>query len=91
MPLCSKAFQFLKDEQPLEIYEVPLKPIYNLQQSFKFFHHQIADVMNDKCNQNLSPLTNYKLQYQDDKCFSRHACPSVEISSQSLSENLKLS
>lgn len=88
IPLCFKAFQFLKDEQPLEIYEVPLKPVYKLQQSFKVFHDQIADVMNDKCNQNLSPLTKFKLQYQYDKSFSRHACPSVEISSQSLSESL---
>lgn len=67
IPLFFEAFQFSKevfyniskskDEQPVEIYEVPLKPICNrLQQSFQFFHEPIDDLLDDECNQNISPL-----------------------------------
>ena len=51
-----------KDEKTVEIYEVPFKPICNkLQQSFQVFYDPIADILDDGCNQNFSPLTNYEI------------------------------
>ena len=44
--------------------------------------------MNDKFNQNISPLTNYEFQNQDDKGFSSQTLQSLGISSQNVYESL---
>jgi len=73
LPPCSESFQFLKEmwykiskereEQLVEIYEVPFEPICNkLQQSFEVLYDPIVDRLNDECNPNFSPLTNYQNQ-----------------------------
>jgi len=46
-------------------------------------------MLDNECNQKFYPLTNYESQNKDDKGFTRHTFQSVEISSQSLSENLQ--
>ena len=57
--------------------------------SIKVFHDQIADVMNDKWIQSLSPLNNYEFQNQDDKGFNSQTLQLVGISLQILSESLQ--
>lgn len=100
IPLCFESFQFLKeiwykiskekDEQLVEIYEVPFKPMCNkLQQSFQVFYDPMADMLDDGCNQNFSSLTNYEIPDQDHKGFISQTFQSLEISSQSLSENMQ--
>lgn len=46
-------------------------------------------MLDDECNQNFYPLTNYEIRNQYDKGFTRKTFQSVEISSQSLSKNLQ--
>jgi len=46
-------------------------------------------VLDNECNQNFSPLTSYEIQDQNDKGFISQTFQLVEISSQSLSENLQ--
>ena len=100
MPLCFESFQSLKemwyniskekDKQRVKTYEVRFKPICNkLQHSFQVLYDPIADRLDDKCNQNFSPLTDYESQNQDDNGFTRQTLQSVEISSQSSSESLQ--
>ena len=60
-----------------------------LQQSFQVLYDPIADILDDGWNQNFSPLTNYEIQDQDDKGFISQTFQSVEISSQSLYENMQ--
>ena len=61
MPICFELFQFLKemwyenskekDEQLVEICEVPFEPICNkLHHSFQVLYDPIADRLNDECN-----------------------------------------
>lgn len=46
-------------------------------------------MLDDEYNQKFSPFTNYEIQNQDDKGFTKQTFQSVEISSQILSENLQ--
>ena len=82
LPLCFESFQFLKEmwykifkekeEKLVEIYEVPFEHICNkLQQSFQVLYDPIDDKLDDECNQNFSPLTNYECQSQDDNGFTK--------------------
>lgn len=60
-----------------------------MQESFQVLYDPIADRLNDECNQNFSPLTNYESQNQDDNGFTRQTLQSIEISSQRLVENMQ--
>jgi len=71
VPFYFESFQFLKgnlhsissNEQPVENHVTSLEPIENgLQQSFQVSHDPIADVLDDVCNQNPSPLANCDLE-----------------------------
>ena len=62
-----------------------------MQQYFKIFHDPIADMLDNERIQSISSFIDYELQDQDDKNFLKQTFSSVEISSQSLSENLKVS
>ena len=96
MPLCFEPFQLLKemwynifkekDEQLVEVYEVPWNPIcHRFQQSSQVFHDPIADMLNIECIQSIPPLTTYEFQNQDDKGFNSQTLQLVGISSQILS------
>ena len=79
-----------KDEQLVEVYEVPWNSIcHRLQQFSQVFHYPIADMLNIECIQSQPPLINYEFQNQDDKTFSGQTLQSVGISSQILSESLQ--
>ena len=79
-----------KDEQLVEICEVPFKAISNkLQQSFQIFHGPIIDGLDGECNQNFSSLTNNQIQDQDDKGYISQTFQSEKILSQSLFENME--
>lgn len=71
VPFCFESFQFLKgklhskssNEQPIGNHVISSEPIENgLQQSFHVFHDPIADVLDDVCSQNPSPLTIFELE-----------------------------
>ena len=67
-----------KDEQLVEVYEVPWNSISNrLQPSSQVFHDPIADMLDNECIQSLSPLTNYEFQNQNDKGFNSQTLKSV--------------
>jgi len=79
-----------KEEQLVEIYEVPFEPIRNrLQQSFQVLYDSIADRLDDECNMNFSPLKTYESQNQYDNGFTRQTLQSVEISSQRSIKNMQ--
>ena len=72
-----------KDEQLVEVYEVPWNPIcHRLQQFSQVFHDPITDMLDIECIQSPPPLTNYEFQNQDDKSFNSQTLQSVGISSQ---------
>lgn len=100
MPLCFESFQFLKEmwykffkekeEELVEIYEVPFEPICNkLQQSFQVLYDPIADRLDDECNPNFSPLIDYESKNQNDNSFTIQTLQLVEISSQRIVENMQ--
>lgn len=92
LPLCFEACEIFKEkeEQLLEIYEVPFETICNkLQQSFQVLYDPIADRSDDESNHNFSPLIECEGQNQDDNGFTRQSLQSVEISSQRAIENVQ--
>ena len=78
LPLCfqsSELFKEEKEEQPVQISQVPSEPIFNeLQVSLLVLRSPFADRLYDGINQLSSPLAGCKAQYQnvDDFPVPRH-------------------
>lgn len=60
-----------------------------MQQSFQVLYDLVVNRLDDEWNHNLSPLTNFKSQNEEDNGFMRHTLQSTEISSQRLVENMQ--
>jgi len=100
IPFCFEAFQFIrqnfhiisqeKDEQLEGCHTFSMD---TLQQSFQVFHDPIADVLDEFCSQNLSPLSTCELETCSDMNFIRQPVSSsfsVGVSSQGSDQSLHL-
>jgi len=91
LPLCFESSELFKEkeEQLVEICQVPFEPMCNkVQESFQVLYDPTVDRLNDEINQNSSPLIDCESQKQDDNGFIRHELQSVKISPQRTVENI---